>query len=65
MTSALQQQAEARVAAEVARFGSARAAYQALTVPFGPSVLTLSAEEVAFDRALWTAMNGECWEAAA
>lgn len=55
--------AESRVAAEVARYGSARAAYHALTVPFGP--VPTNPDEVAFDRALWSAMNGECWEQAA
>ncbi|MBB4799694.1 MULTISPECIES: hypothetical protein [Brevundimonas] len=63
MASTTQTQAEARVAVEVARYGSARAAYHALTVPFGP--VPTNPEEVAFDRALWSAMNGECWEQAA
>jgi hypothetical protein len=62
VASTIQQQAEARVAAEVERYGSASAAYRALTVPFAP-VLTASPEERAFDRALFAAMNGESWAA--
>lgn len=64
MASTIQEQAEARVAAAVERYGSARAAYRALNVPFSP-VLTASPEDREFDRALFAAMNGECWAAEA
>lgn len=62
MASTIQKQAEAKVAAAVERFGSARAAYRALNVPFAP-VRTASIEDREFDLALFAAMNGECWAA--
>lgn len=57
MEDRIMQEAKARVAEEVARYGSARTAYLSLTVPFGHP--NQSPEEKAFGWALFAAMNSE------